>query len=218
MREAGSDDSQEDLEKERQAAQEFIDNADPLTEEEQAEKESLIKQGFETWSKRDFQQFIRALESYGWYYVSIAATPRELTDCTGLRTLSCWHRKSLISRLGKLGSTTPSSKRSGKHFQTMPELLPGSKRERQNGTSGRTWRLSWRRRSILLSTLCRSLNSTTHLRKGKYTAKKRTGICCVDLTTTECRRKMCMKGSRGTFRNFQCSDLIGSSKAGVHRS
>ena len=89
MREAGSDDSQEDLEKERQAAQEFIDNADPLTEEEQAEKESLIKQGFETWSKRDFQQFIRALESYGWYYVSIAATPRELTDCTGLRTLSC---------------------------------------------------------------------------------------------------------------------------------
>ena len=55
------------MEKERQAAQEIIDNAEPLTEEEQAEKETLIKQGFEGWSKRDFQQFIRALESYGWY-------------------------------------------------------------------------------------------------------------------------------------------------------
>jgi len=66
VREAGPDDLQEELEKERQAAQDFIDNAEPLTEEEQAEKESLIKQGFEHWSKRDFQQFIRALESYGW--------------------------------------------------------------------------------------------------------------------------------------------------------
>lgn len=66
MREAGPNDSPEELEKERQAAQELIDNAEPLTEEEQAEKESLIKQGFENWSKRDFQQFIRALESYGW--------------------------------------------------------------------------------------------------------------------------------------------------------
>lgn len=69
MREAGPDDSPEELEKERQTAQEFIDNAEPLTEQEQAEKESLIKQGFESWSKRDFQQFIRALESYGWYNV-----------------------------------------------------------------------------------------------------------------------------------------------------
>ena len=57
------------MEKERQAAQEIIDNAEPLTEEEQLEKETLIKQGFESWSKRDFQQFIRALESYGWYSI-----------------------------------------------------------------------------------------------------------------------------------------------------
>lgn len=76
VREAGSDDSPEELEKERQTAQEFIDNAEPLAEEEQAEKEALIKQGFESWSKRDFQQFIRALESYGWY-----CTPTSL-NCT----------------------------------------------------------------------------------------------------------------------------------------
>ena len=38
----------------------------PLTEDEQIEKEGLIAQGFENWSRRDFQQFIRALETYGW--------------------------------------------------------------------------------------------------------------------------------------------------------
>ena len=79
LREAGPDDSTEDLEKERQAAQEVIDNAEPLAEEEQAEKEALIKQGFESWSKRDFQQFIRALESYGWYRIPIVIKLRRLS-------------------------------------------------------------------------------------------------------------------------------------------
>ena len=40
--------------------------AEPLSEEELAEKEELIAQGFEDWSRRDFQQFVRALETYGW--------------------------------------------------------------------------------------------------------------------------------------------------------
>ncbi|KAI0076817.1 SNF2 family DNA-dependent ATPase [Panus rudis PR-1116 ss-1] len=62
----GPEDTPEKLEEERKAAQEFIDNAEPLTEEELAEKERLIAQGFEDWSRRDFQQFIRALETYGW--------------------------------------------------------------------------------------------------------------------------------------------------------
>ncbi|KAI0348202.1 SNF2 family DNA-dependent ATPase [Trametopsis cervina] len=63
---SGPEDTPEKLEEERKAAQEFIDNAEPLTEEEQAEKEELMQQGFEDWSRRDFQQFVRALESYGW--------------------------------------------------------------------------------------------------------------------------------------------------------
>ncbi|KAI9508946.1 SNF2 family N-terminal domain-containing protein [Russula earlei] len=62
----GEDDTPEKLEAERQAAQELIDTAEALTEEEVQEKEELIAQGFEDWSRRDFQQFIRALESYGW--------------------------------------------------------------------------------------------------------------------------------------------------------
>jgi len=62
----GEDDTPEKLEAEQQAAQEFIDTAESLTEEELQEKEELIAQGFEDWSRRDFQQFVRALESYGW--------------------------------------------------------------------------------------------------------------------------------------------------------
>ncbi|KAH8999110.1 P-loop containing nucleoside triphosphate hydrolase protein [Lactarius akahatsu] len=66
VRDQGDDDTPEKLEAERQAAQDFIDTAEPLTEEELQEKEELIAQGFEDWSRRDFQQFVRALESYGW--------------------------------------------------------------------------------------------------------------------------------------------------------
>ncbi|XP_067626571.1 chromatin-remodeling complex ATPase chain Iswi [Eurosta solidaginis] len=42
-----------------------IDEAEPLSEEEIAEKESLLTQGFTTWTKRDFNQFIKANEKYG---------------------------------------------------------------------------------------------------------------------------------------------------------
>ncbi|KAF9466575.1 SNF2 family DNA-dependent ATPase [Collybia nuda] len=62
----GPDDTPEKLEEERQAAQDFIDNAEPLTEEEMAEKEAYIEEGFPDWSRRDFQQFVKALEAYGW--------------------------------------------------------------------------------------------------------------------------------------------------------
>ncbi len=42
-------------------------SAEPLTEEEIAQKEAYIEEGFSEWSKRDFQQFVKALETYGWY-------------------------------------------------------------------------------------------------------------------------------------------------------
>jgi SWI/SNF-related matrix-associated actin-dependent regulator of chromatin subfamily A member 5 len=45
--------------------QKKIDEAEPLTEEEQAEKEHLLTKGFTNWSKRDFNQFIKANEKYG---------------------------------------------------------------------------------------------------------------------------------------------------------
>ncbi|OVA15033.1 SNF2-related [Macleaya cordata] len=38
---------------------------DPLTAEEQEEKEQLLEEGFSTWARRDFNTFIRACEKYG---------------------------------------------------------------------------------------------------------------------------------------------------------
>ncbi|KAF9001708.1 SNF2 family N-terminal domain-containing protein [Cyathus striatus] len=62
----GPEDTPEKLEEERVALQEFIDTAEPLTEEETATKEAYIEEGFPDWSRRDFQQFVKALEAYGW--------------------------------------------------------------------------------------------------------------------------------------------------------
>jgi len=45
--------------------QKKIDDAEELTEEEQAEKEDLLNEGFREWNKRDFNQFIRLNEKYG---------------------------------------------------------------------------------------------------------------------------------------------------------
>jgi SWI/SNF-related matrix-associated actin-dependent regulator of chromatin subfamily A member 5 len=36
-----------------------------LTEDEQQEKENLLADGFTSWSKRDFNQSIKANEKYG---------------------------------------------------------------------------------------------------------------------------------------------------------
>uniref|UniRef100_A0A2K5CPX3 SNF2 related chromatin remodeling ATPase 1 n=1 Tax=Aotus nancymaae TaxID=37293 RepID=A0A2K5CPX3_AOTNA len=45
--------------------QKKIDGAEPLTPEETEEKEKLLAQGFTNWTKRDFNQFIKANEKYG---------------------------------------------------------------------------------------------------------------------------------------------------------
>jgi len=42
-----------------------IDNASPLNEQEITEKDELLTQGFTSWNKRDFNQFIKACEKYG---------------------------------------------------------------------------------------------------------------------------------------------------------
>jgi len=60
-----NDESYAEKEKEREEEQKKIDEAVPLTEEEIAEKEKLLEQGFEKWGKRDFTTFIKANEKYG---------------------------------------------------------------------------------------------------------------------------------------------------------
>lgn len=57
--------SAEELEAERAGEQEAIDTAEPLTAEEEAEKEQLTELGFATWTKREYQGFVRGLEQHG---------------------------------------------------------------------------------------------------------------------------------------------------------
>ena len=61
----GPDEDLEAREADQQLAQQEIDDAEPLTEEEKAEKECLIEQGFPEWNKRDFQQFLNGSAKYG---------------------------------------------------------------------------------------------------------------------------------------------------------
>ncbi|KAI0179302.1 SWI/SNF family of DNA-dependent ATPase [Hypoxylon sp. FL1284] len=61
----GDDENLSEREAEQAQDQEEIDNASPLNEEEQEEKQRLSLQGFGDWNKRDFQQFINGSGRYG---------------------------------------------------------------------------------------------------------------------------------------------------------
>ncbi|KAI9714626.1 MAG: hypothetical protein M1828_001163 [Chrysothrix sp. TS-e1954] len=61
----GTDEDLETRKSDQQIEQNEIDNATPLTEEEQAMKERLSQQGFGDWNRRDFQQFINGSAKYG---------------------------------------------------------------------------------------------------------------------------------------------------------
>jgi SWI/SNF-related matrix-associated actin-dependent regulator of chromatin subfamily A member 5 len=61
----GADEDLSDREAERALDQAEIDNATPLTEEEQEEKQRLSQQGFADWNRRDFQQFVNGSAKYG---------------------------------------------------------------------------------------------------------------------------------------------------------
>jgi SWI/SNF-related matrix-associated actin-dependent regulator of chromatin subfamily A member 5 len=70
----GPEDELSEREAERELEQQEIDNAVPLTEDEQAEKARLSEEGFSTWNRRDFQQFINGSARFG------------RTDYTGIAT------------------------------------------------------------------------------------------------------------------------------------
>lgn len=61
----GPEEELSDREAERDLDQQEIDDAVPLTEEEQAEKAKMSEQGFSHWNRRDFQQFINGSAKFG---------------------------------------------------------------------------------------------------------------------------------------------------------
>ncbi|KAJ5415980.1 hypothetical protein PENPOL_c006G04664 [Penicillium polonicum] len=61
----GPEEELSEREAERDLEQQEIDNSVPLTEEEQAEKARMSEEGFATWNRRDFQQFINGSAKFG---------------------------------------------------------------------------------------------------------------------------------------------------------
>lgn len=61
----GKLETDEDREAEQQLLQSEIDDAEPLTEAEVAEKEELSQQGFSNWNRRDFTHFINVSGKFG---------------------------------------------------------------------------------------------------------------------------------------------------------
>ncbi|KAI6793761.1 chromatin remodelling complex ATPase chain ISW1 [Hortaea werneckii] len=61
----GEEDTLEQRTADQELEQQAIDEAEPLTEKEQAEKEKLANEGFGEWNKRDFQQFVNGSAKYG---------------------------------------------------------------------------------------------------------------------------------------------------------
>ena len=61
----GEDSIDPDLERIHREEQEKIDTAVPLNEAELAERETLFKQGFNDWSKKEFQLFCKGCEKFG---------------------------------------------------------------------------------------------------------------------------------------------------------
>lgn len=82
----GNDDDLAERETERDSEQKEIDNAVPLTEEEQERKTAMSEQGFGNWNRRDFQQFVNGSAKFGrTNYVEIATevdskTPEEIKE------------------------------------------------------------------------------------------------------------------------------------------
>ncbi|KAJ5391372.1 ISWI chromatin-remodeling complex ATPase ISW2 [Penicillium cosmopolitanum] len=69
----GPEEELSEREAERDLEQQEIDNAQPLTEEEQAEKAQMSEEGFSHWNRRDFQQFVNGSAKFGRTdYVGIA--------------------------------------------------------------------------------------------------------------------------------------------------
>ncbi|MQL96698.1 hypothetical protein Taro_029380 [Colocasia esculenta] len=56
------------------------DLGEPLTAQEQKEKERLLEEGFSTWTRRDFNTFIRACEKYGRNDIKSIASDMEGKD------------------------------------------------------------------------------------------------------------------------------------------
>ena len=93
----------EDPEEWQKSEQEKIDTAEPLSEDQLAEKEKLLQSGFSDWSRRDFNQFVRAVGEYGRDNMEKVSTEVEGKEPTEVRALTIGHLSVLIELPELLG-------------------------------------------------------------------------------------------------------------------
>ncbi|QIW95255.1 hypothetical protein AMS68_000773 [Peltaster fructicola] len=121
----GEEDTLEQRQEDQALEQQTIDDADPLTEEEIAEKESLAEHGFGEWNKRDFQQFINASGKHGRYsYAQIAVdvdskTPAEVQEYSKV----FWKRYREIANYDKYVAAIKEGEQRTKRIGEQREML-----------------------------------------------------------------------------------------------
>lgn len=74
----------------QKSEQEKIDTAETLSDEQAAEKDELLQSGFSDWSRRDFNQFVRAVGEYGRENVEKISTEVEGKEPANVRRLSVY--------------------------------------------------------------------------------------------------------------------------------
>ncbi|KAK3714510.1 chromatin remodeling complex Adenosinetriphosphatase [Vermiconidia calcicola] len=82
----GDEESLEGRLEDQALEQKMIDEAEPLTEDEIQEKDSLAEEGFGDWNKRDFQQFINGSAKYGRGDYESIATEVDSKDAVDIKT------------------------------------------------------------------------------------------------------------------------------------
>ena len=86
--------------------QEKIDNSEVLSEEQTQEKERLLQEGFADWSRKDFNQFVRASAEYGREDIDNICTEVEGKDPDVVRAYAktFWERKDELQDLDRIMS------------------------------------------------------------------------------------------------------------------
>lgn len=90
----------------KERLEELIGKQEKLTAEEEQEKEVLLQQGFSSWTKKDFKQFVQAIEKFGREDLkTIAEYINKGLDDVATYSEAFWRRVSELSEGGRILKT-----------------------------------------------------------------------------------------------------------------
>lgn len=161
------------------------DLAEPLTEEEKADKEEAIQEGFPNWSRREQQRFISACVEHGRNNMEIIAETCERTlEDTQRYADTFWRRYTEIPGKLFLMTLVQSVDANNSVSQTIKKRLIVSKRAKGFEKSDNSKSMFWIAKSRTLPCHCRRLISTTLRTRASNTVRTRTGSYLSECTIT----------------------------------